>query len=201
MAKNNKIFNHTDPDADCLNVGPNTLGGLRFKIEEEDIESNVDLDIRAVNKLYETLGAWLSRNDTAARPADGTPSLLSRDAILALAREEFEKLFTERTRPAVLPLWESPVSGAVSRPCGGCSPMEPDAEDGWIRSVPDPADVPEDPSAPVPAPRLMSAVRRRTAPAPIHCERCSHPYADHEGPGCTYTFISGRECTCSWSTG
>ena len=261
-----EIFKHVDPDTDRLNVWPNTLGGLRFNVEQEDDASNVDLDVAAVSRIHTALGAWLAANGITQRATVGLSALPDADGIRTMVREEFEKLFNDRTRPAVLPLWESPASGAVSRPCGGCAEEAPtvgpehctECGHTWIQhnfaecmeakctctrtrmdratsapvpdpaectcshvagshnehgcyshlcpctwrrstSVPDPADVPEI----MAAPRLMSAVRRRSARTPIHCERCSHLYADHDDvDGCTYEYEStNRQCGCTWSTG
>lgn len=202
-----EIFKHVDPDTDRLNVWPNTLGGLRFNVEQGDDASNVDLDAAAVNRLHTALGTWLATH-FIGQAATGLSALPDADGIRKMVREEFEELFNDRKRPAVLPLWESPASGAVSRPCGGCAedtgvpapltvnlaeelPYDPNAPES------DPADVPDI----MAAPRLMSAVRRRSARTPIHCERCSHPYADHDDmDGCTYEYEStNRQCGCTWS--
>lgn len=220
---NNEIFGHTDDDADRLYVGPNTREGLRFRVKEENESSNVDLDAAAVSRLHVALGQWLHRNDeprAVANPDAPTLTLGDADAIRTLAREEFEKLFNDRTRPAVLPLWESPVSSAVFRLCPGCSEEVPTVDSDaectcthlkylahskygcayfgcectWLGSapVPDPADVPE----------IMAAPRRRSAPAPIHCERCAHLYADHDDvDGCTVDYADSHQCKCTWSTG
>lgn len=169
MEKQDKIFKHVDPDTDSLDVWPN-YRGLRFKVSQEDDAANVDLDPAAVYQLHEAIGMWLSRNGLIAQPTVGLSALPDADAIRALAREEFEKLFNDRTRPAVLPLWESPASGAVSRPCPGCTPLgcTDFSHDGPLEQ--EPWDVPE--------------------PLPGRCG-CGHTRIQHSFAECMVA-----ECTC-----
>lgn len=207
-----------DRDGDVLWTQTTTVS-IRFRTPSEG--EYVALDTEGVVELHKFLGEWLNKDSIIAKSI-----LPDAYGVRTMVREEFEKLFNDRTRPAVLPLWESPVSSAVFRLCPGCSEEVPTVDSDaectcthlkylahskygcayfgcectWLGSapVPDPADVPEI----MAAPRLMSAVRRRSARTPIHCERCSHPYADHDDvDGCTVDYADSHQCTCTWSTG
>lgn len=163
-----------DRDGDVLWIQTTPIS-VRFRTPSE--AQYVALVPGEVQELHEMLGVWLATKGVLS--GDVPEPLPYADAIRSLAREEFEKLFTDRTHPAVLPLWESPASGAVSRPCPGCD-LSVEDQNRLIEGAPESYEpCGYDPAADVTEPWLGRC-------------GCGHTTIQHGFSGCT-----AAECTCN----
>lgn len=106
------IFQYLEADGSTLNVAPMSRK-LWFKSQNSTGSATVSVDVnrQSVRRLYDALGAWLNVNDLPpATPYTATPAA---EAIRAMCREEFERLFEERKPDLTTPLHESPQARYV----------------------------------------------------------------------------------------